>query len=424
MDKARKHAHDALKEGKLPPELLSTLLRQTSRHSSIRVGAAAGEDAAVVSGRRNLVVTADPVTLTGASMGSYVVAINGNDIVAMGGEPKYLTTTVLLPVGTTEEAVTSLFREIGEAASRAELLWVGGHSEVTSAVERVVISGHAVGFVYHRPLTTSGARPGDSIIMTKWVGLEGCTLLARSHRRTLGRLLGERVCAEVSEWLHVPGISIAKEGRLLRRAGLTSGHDPTEGGIASGIHEICARSLVDARIYYDLIPIREPTLRICAHWHLDPLGLLSSGVFLFTAREAAARACRRTLERHGIPCAIIGTITPREKGLILVKENRELTLPLFPQDELLRVPEEKGESGPGTGTTSTGRAAARDVLLEDRIHDIKNPLSHIIGFTELVLDGSLGSLTPRQEEYLRDILAGGHRLLDMVNGWIPRQQED
>jgi hydrogenase expression/formation protein HypE len=130
--------------GKLPPDLLKKLLRHTSRSPLIAIGAGPGEDAAVASGAQTIVLTADPVTFAGARLGAYVVAVNANDIVAMGGTPVYLTTTLLLAPGADAEEVESIFADIAEACARNGLLWVGGHTEVTPAVTRTVVCGQAV----------------------------------------------------------------------------------------------------------------------------------------------------------------------------------------------------------------------------------------------------------------------------------------
>ncbi len=136
--------------GKLPPDLLKKLLRHTSRSPLIAIGAGPGEDAAVASGAETIVLTADPVTFAGARLGAYVVAVNANDIVAMGGTPVYLTTTLLLAPGADAAEVESIFADIAEACARNGLLWVGGHTEVTPAVTRTVVCGQAIGFLYGR----------------------------------------------------------------------------------------------------------------------------------------------------------------------------------------------------------------------------------------------------------------------------------
>ncbi len=344
-----------MEEGKLPPERLQELLQETSRGPEVIVGAAVGEDAAVVVGRDRIVITTDPITFTEENIGIYTVAVNCNDIVAMGGRPLYLTTTVLLPPGTPERRPEELFREIRDACRRAGIYWVGGHTEVTSAVTRVVVSATAVGFLEKEPTPTSAARPGHALVMTKWAALEATTLLARERPQETRQILGEARHREVLDWLERPGISILEEGRVL--AGLTLGaaHDPTEGGVATGIHEIAQRSGVGMRIRRGRIPVREETRLLCSRFGLDPLGALSSGVLLFTAPpDVAARACR-LLEEAGLPAAVIGEVTAAAGEVLLVGEEPvprgtepplDQPLPSFPRDELLKLLSPAGRNRP------------------------------------------------------------------------------
>lgn len=326
-----------LEEGKLPPEILERLLGYTSRSPLLSVGAACGEDAAVAAGAETIVLTADPITFTEERIGAYAVAVNANDVVAMGGRPMYLTTTILLPPGTTAERCERVFAEIAEACAKAEILWVGGHTEVTSAVSRIVVSGHAVGFLSRAPLLTGGAKPGDVIGMTKWVGLEGTTLIARERPAESERVLGSERYRSVLAWLENPGISIVEEGKTLEGVELSSGHDPTEGGLAMGVHEVCARSEVGASISLESLPIREETSLLCRHFGLDPLGLLSSGVFLFTAApNVAERACA-LLKARGIPAALIGEIRPKGEGVMLERDGKRERLRSSPQDEIVKL---------------------------------------------------------------------------------------
>jgi hydrogenase expression/formation protein HypE len=326
-----------LQEGKLTPEVLAPLLKLTSRGAEIEVEAAVGEDAAVVKGSGTIIITADPITFTEENIGIYTVAVNCNDIVAMGGEPRYLTTTLLLPVGITKRRLRSLFKDLAESSRRAGIHWVGGHTEVSSAVRRIVVSGHAVGFLWGRPSTTAGARPNDRIVMTKWAGLEGTTIIAKTYPEEARRLLGGDSFREVTNWLWDPGISIVNEGRILRGLELSSAHDPTEGGIATGIYEITTRSNVGAEIEWDRIHFREETNLLCRELNLDPLGLLSSGVFLFTAsEETATEACRR-LQEQDLSSRIIGRITDQAGKVLLNRDNHRIPLPSFKRDEFLKI---------------------------------------------------------------------------------------
>ncbi|MBA7473130.1 MAG: hypothetical protein GH155_07840 [Spirochaeta sp.] len=326
-----------MKAGKIPPEELSWLLKETSHAPEIIVGADTGEDAAVVHSDKIIIITADPITFTEKNIGTYSVAVNCNDIVAMGGIPKYLTTTILLPPDYNSEELPEVFTEISHACRQAGVLWVGGHTEVTSAVTRIVISAQMVGSLFKEPTVTSGAQPGELLVMSKWAGLEATTLLAREKRQLCLKLLGREGFKRILGWLQDPGISIIREGRILKDTRISAGHDPTEGGIATGIHEIASRSGVGARIDLEKIKIREETLKLCGYFNLDPLGILSSGVFLFTAPpELAEDACAK-LNTGGIPAAVIGQITSDPGEIILIQGEKTGPLPIYNKDELLKA---------------------------------------------------------------------------------------
>ena len=328
-----------LAEGKLPTELLQRLLRHTSRSPLLAVGAEPGEDAAVAPGSATLVITADPITFADEQIGLYTVAVNANDIVAMGGTPVYLTTTILLAPGATEDDLERIFLDIAGACQKAGLLWVGGHTEVTRVVKRTVVCGQAVGFLSRAPLRTGGARPGDRLCLTKWVGLEGTTTIARRKPDESLAILGPAAFDAVLGWLENPGVSIVEEGRALEGLPLSSGHDPTEGGVAMGIQEICRRSKSGATVRYESLPIRPETRALCDHFHLDPLGLLSSGAFLFTADPAGAQIACSELGSRGIPCSIVGEILPEGAGVWLERGGVRRELRSSEQDEIVKLPE-------------------------------------------------------------------------------------
>ncbi len=329
---------ERLGEGKLSRERLGRLLAFTAHGSpEVLVGAEAGEDAAVVRGAETLILTADPITFTEENIGVYTVAVNCNDVVAMGGKPVYLTTTILLPPGTGQGRLDTIFEELEEACRRAGVLWVGGHTEVTSAVNRIVISAQALGFLNGKPTRTCDASPGELLCMSKWTALEATTLIAREKAEVSRRLLGAEGHREVLSWLYDPGISILAEGRILAGSRLSAGHDPTEGGLATGIHEIAERSLVGVRVYREKIPVRRETELLCDHFGLDPLGALSSGVFLFTAPPRQAEEACRLLNTGQVQAAVIGEITEDKGKVELVEAGGSRPLPQFIRDEIIKL---------------------------------------------------------------------------------------
>jgi hydrogenase maturation factor len=173
--------------------------------------------------------------------------------------------------------------------------------------------------------------------MSKWAALEATTLIAREKPGITRKLLGDARYRDVLNWLHDPGISIVKEGAILEGMGISAAHDPTEGGIATGVHEIADRSTVGISLYRERIPIRTETQALCKHFGLDPLGALSSGVFLFTATpELAERACS-LLNGGGVPAAVIGEITDRAGEVQLTDGEKRSPLPLFIRDEIIKL---------------------------------------------------------------------------------------
>ena len=177
----------------------------------------------------------------------------------------------------------------------AGVAWVGGHTEVTGAVVSPVVVGAAVGALHGNPWSSAGAQVGDVLVLTKWVALEGSTLLAR-ERPDARAILGAEHAA-VARWLDRPGISVVAEGRVLRRFAIHAAHDPTEGGVAQGIHELARCSGVAIEIAAASLPVKPATRALCDALRIDPLGLLASGALLFTAPPEVAVAPRRRCTR-------------------------------------------------------------------------------------------------------------------------------
>src|SRR5205823_1647746 len=145
-------------------------------------GPRVGEDAAVIDlGDRYLVAAADPVTFATDDVAWYALQVNANDIAVRGARPRWFLATLLLPPATTtDESVQALFAQLAEACDELEVTLVGGHTEVTHGLDRPVLAGTMLGEVDKAKLvTTGGARPGDAVIMTKGIPLEGAAIIAR-----------------------------------------------------------------------------------------------------------------------------------------------------------------------------------------------------------------------------------------------------
>ena len=335
-----------LPTGKLPADLLQAVLDKHVRHDPrVFVGPRVGEDAAVIDlGDRYLVATADPITFATDELGWYALHVNANDIAVRGTRPRWFLATLLLPAGATdEEMVRTLFGQLAEACEELEVALVGGHTEVTRGIDRPIIAGTMLGEVAKdRLVTTGGAQVGDAIVLTKGVPLEGAAILAREKgAEALARGVRPAMVRKAKAFLRSPGISILPEAEIAcELASVHAMHDPTEGGIATALHELATAAGVGLRIDHDRITVLPEGRALCEAFGLDPLGTLASGSLLMTLGAAEAGIVIHALAREQIDSHFIGQVVPREQGVMLVEGTRQWPLPTFPRDEIARLFEE------------------------------------------------------------------------------------
>ncbi len=329
--------------GKPPLDVLERLFRKAEIHDPrVIVGPRVGEDAAVVDlGDRYLVAKVDPITFVAEEIGWYAVHINANDLAVRGARPCWFLMTLLLPEGHSDEKLLeSIFDQVQDACQAIGATLVGGHTEVTQGLDRPILAGAMLGEVEKdRLVTTAGARPGDAVLLTKGIAIEGTSILARE----CGDLLGKRgVAAEVLErargFLHRPGISVqADAGVALRTARVSAMHDPTEGGLATGLLEVALAAGVGLRIDRSAIPVLPECRLVCEALGLDPLGVIASGALLVTCPPEAADRLLAAWQVRGIGGWVIGDVTQPEAGCRLVGAGGETELPRFARDEVARL---------------------------------------------------------------------------------------
>lgn len=336
---ARLSTHPArVKAGKLPPEKLRSLVlsRLGRLRPEVLVHARLGEDSAVADpGGRLLVVSSDPITGASDHMGRLGVHVACNDVAAMGAEPLGVQVVLLLPEGTTEADIAAIMGQVAEAAGELGIEVMGGHTEVTSKVSAPIVVLTSIGLVEcERLLTSAGMRPGDGLLVTKPVGLEGTAILAADRGAELAGVLGAEGLERARGFL--AEVSAVRDGLLAARLGATAMHDVTEGGLLGAVWEMAQASGCGAEIREEAVPVREETRRVCQHFGIDPLRLISSGAMLVAAADATATA--RALQGHGLEAAVVGRALPSGEGVrVLRAGGREEAITVPPVDDLWRV---------------------------------------------------------------------------------------
>lgn len=328
-----------LKTGKLDSQLLKDIVFKHIRFKREEVlkRPGIGEDCAVVDfGEYECVLSTDPITAAVSEIGRLAVHISCNDIATNGIEPLGIMLAVLLPVGTTEEDVEEIMKQAGAAAEELGVEIIGGHTEITPAVNAPVMVSTAIG--RSRKGQTGEmdpVRPGDAIVMTKYAGIEGTGVIACDREALLKDVLTPEEIQEAKKLLDM--VSVVEEGIVAGKIGVKGMHDITEGGILGAVWEMCQISATGAHIWEENIPVKPVTLKICDVFHLDYLKLISSGCMLILIEEEKKNTLLAKLAEKNILATVIGQIKPAEEGICLIRSGKAEEIDPPEADEIYKI---------------------------------------------------------------------------------------
>jgi len=328
--------------GKLPVNLLHRVLSQAPVDDArLLLGPGIGLDCAVLDfGPSLLVLKSDPITFATDEIGWYAVQVNANDIATTGALPRWMLVTLLLPEGSaTPDLVEAISQQVFQACRAIGVSVIGGHSEITFALDRPILVGTMIGEVErHRLITPQGANPGDRLLVSKGVPIEATAILARQFPERLEHLLSPAEIQQAQDYLYDPGISVLRDAQVAVSAGqVTAMHDPTEGGLLSALWELAEASHRTLVVDPVTIPVPPLSARLCDFFGINPLAAIASGALLMTAPASEVTGIRLALEQEGISCAEIGLV---EAGLAEVWQMTgagRAQLPRPERDEIARL---------------------------------------------------------------------------------------
>ena len=324
-----------MKEGKLDFDDLRNIIlnNKTIKRNEVTVRNDVGEDCAIIDfGDCEGIFSTDPITGANENVGKLAVHINCNDIASAGGEPIGILVTILAPTSSNLEEINKVMNEIDEEAAQIGVEIIGGHTEVTSAVNKMVISVTVIGKnLKGKSIKTAGAKLGDDIIVTKALGLEGTYILINDHEERIQKVLSKEEI-ELGKSL-IDKISVLEEGKIGGNFGVNSMHDITEGGLLGGLFEVAMASNKGFKIFKDKIPMLKITKKVCEEFKIDPLRLISSGSMLITTEKGEELI--KQFKESGIDASIIGNIC--EQGGVLVDKDNEINVEPPKRDELFNI---------------------------------------------------------------------------------------
>lgn len=328
-----------MKVGKVSPDVMKKTIfdKLNSNDSKILVSSGIGEDSSILKlGDCLCAISTDPITGATNDIGRLSVHISCNDVAACGIRPFGLLVTILLPEFSTENDLEIIMNDIYETCDEIGVFVLGGHTEVTNSVNSAIISTTAIGISKYsekKVIKTSGALPGDSIVVSKTLGLEGAAILAKDKSDLLIPAIGKQYVDEAKDFLSQ--ISVIDEGLIGAKCGATSMHDVTEGGIFGAVWEISEASKTGFEIYEDNIPVSVPTKKICDFFNISPFKLISSGSMLITTPNPEKLI--KALNDKNIQATKVGKIVADQNRRVVIRKDETIQIKQPESDELYKV---------------------------------------------------------------------------------------
>ena len=326
-----------MKIGKIPENVLkrSVFKQIHTKREEVILGAGVGEDCAAIklSEDEMFVISTDPVTGTATDIGHLAIHITLNDLASSGAEPVGVMLTLLLPEQAQEADLKKMMGQIEQACAQAKVQIMGGHTEVTRAVSQPVVNVCGVGKVKASNLiSTAGARPGDDILASKWIGLEGTSIIAKEKEQELSQHYSPKLVQKAQKFDQY--LSVLPEAAVAVKSGVSAMHDVTEGGIFGALWELAESSGVGLEIDLKKIPVKQETIEVCEFFGINPYELISSGCMLMASPDG--NTLLRELDKAGVHASLIGKATAGNDRVLLNQEERRFLEP--PKtDELYRV---------------------------------------------------------------------------------------
>ena len=327
-----------MKIGKVPENVLarSVFKQLHTKRPEVLLGAGIGEDCAAVklASDEIFVLSTDPITGTAKDIGKLAIQITLNDLASSGAEPVGVLLTILLPENAKESHLKQIMAQMEESCAQEKVQIMGGHTEVTTVVNQPVVTVCGVGKVKQGKLvTTAGAKVGMDLVVTKWIGLEGTSIIAKDREEELKTRFSTAFLEKAKQLDRY--LSVLPEAAVATSSGVSAMHDVTEGGIFGALWEMAEASGVGLDVDLKKIPVRQETIEICEFYGINPYRLISSGSMLMASTDGNKLV--RELEKAGINAVVIGKVTEGKDRIIRKDEEEHSFLERPKTDELYNI---------------------------------------------------------------------------------------
>lgn len=323
-----------MKTGKVTESVLKRSVLKQIKSNSVQVknGAGVGEDCAVFAsfGNDDAAVCVNTVTGPFAIVGTLAVHAALNNLAAGVGIPEGLLVSAVFPKETEEPQLRAVMAQIGETAGALAVPIVGGHTEISEHVLAPILTVTALG--RKKADEIQKAKPGQDIVITKWIGLSGTALLATEKRQELLSRYPARFVDEAAVFTRY--LSVLPEAAAAGKSGVRAMHDASGGGIFAALWEFAEAADVGLEIDLKKLPIRQETVELCDFFDINPYEMKSGGCLVMAADNGYDLV--RELEKQQIPAVVAGKVTDSHDRVVINEEERRFLEP-FRRDSINQV---------------------------------------------------------------------------------------
>ena len=316
-----------LRTGKIPESVLKrSVLRQIkTKREEVLLGAGIGGDCAAIDGGDCIyVMSTDPITNSKENAGSLAIIAATNDIAASGARAMAVMLSMIYPQGTEEESIKAVMKDVERTCAKLNVQAIGGHTEVSTAVNRPIITATGIGRTDKgRLITAAGAKSGDDIVVTKWIGIEGAYLLANENGDKLSEALTDSFIDKVRKTENY--LSVIPEADIAVNMDVSAMHDMSEGGVFAALWEMAEASGKGFTVDIKAIPVRQEVIEVCEVFGLNPYELDSGGSMLIASSKGHDLV--RELKAAGIDAAVIGKFTGGNDRIVQNDEEKRYAEP-------------------------------------------------------------------------------------------------
>ena len=319
-----------MKIGKIPESVLKrSVLKQIqdTKQQEVVSGAAVGADCAILAfpGEGQTGACVQEAAVTGPFDVERLLHRVANSLACAGARPVAVLISLLLPESAQEPQIQELMGAARAVSKELSMAIAGGQTNVSRDITKAHMSVTGIGRTEgNRALLPGGAKPGQDIVLSKWVGLEGTAMLAAAGREKLAQRYPARLVEEAVSFGRY--LSVLPEARAALQFGVSALHDVSEGGIFRALWEVAESAGAGLTVDLKKIPIRQETVEVCEFFQVNPYELLSCGSLIMVTQDGQGLV--EALEQLQIPARVVGQITgSRDRAIVNEEETRYLDRP-------------------------------------------------------------------------------------------------